>query len=193
MNPYNRLMTSRGLAAVLALGLVAAAHGATLPAGITLHAKQELVRNSGSEPESLDPAVAESVGANNIMRDLFEGLTSTDNSGKVVPGVAETWKQTDPVTWVFKLRKDAMWSNGEQVTAEDFVYGWRRFMDPKTASTLATTYGMFIQNGMLVAKGEKPPAEVGIKAVDRFTVEVKTATPVPFLADLMSKDRKSVV
>ena len=186
MNPYNRLMTSRALAAVLALGLVAAAHGATLPAGITLHAKQELVRNSGSEPESLDPAVAESVGANNIMRDLFEGLTSTDNSGKVVPGVAETWKQTDPVTWVFKLRKDAMWSNGEQVTAEDFVYGWRRFMDPKTASTLATTYGMFIQNGMLVAKGEKPPAEVGIKAVDRFTVEVKTATPVPFLADLMS-------
>ncbi len=187
MNPYDRLLTARACKVLaLALGLAGSALAATIPPGTVLHAKQEFVRNSGSEPESLDPAVAESVGANNIMRDLFEGLTSSDNSGKIVPGVAESWKQTDAVTWVFKLRKDALWSNGDPITAEDFVYGWRRFMDPKTASTLATTYGVFIQNGMEVAKGSMPPTAVGIKAIDKNTVEIKTSSPVAFLPDLMS-------
>ena len=187
MNPNSRLLQCRAwVAAALAVGLAGGVLAATVPPGTVLHAKQEFIRNSGSEPESLDPAVAESVGANNIMRDLFEGLTSTDNSGKVVPGVAESWKQTDPVTWVFKLRKDALWSNGLPVTSEDFVYGWRRFMDPKTASTLATTFGVFIQNGMEVAKGLKPPSEVGIKAIDKYTLEIKTSSPVAFMPDFMS-------
>jgi oligopeptide transport system substrate-binding protein len=166
--------------------LLASASGATIPAGTVLSERQEMTRNSGSEPESLDPALAESVGGNNIMRDLFEGLTATDSSGRVVPGVAESWQQIDPVTWRFKLRKDATWSNGDPVVADDFVYGWRRFLDPKTASMLAVTYGMFIQNGREVATGTKPPAEVGIRAVDKATVEVKTATPLAFLPELMT-------
>ena len=187
MNPNSRLSQCRAwVAAALVAGFAGNVLAATVPPGTVLHAKQEFIRNSGSEPESLDPAVAESVGANNIMRDLFEGLTSTDNSGKVVPGVAESWKQTDPVTWVFKLRKDALWSNGSPVTSEDFVYGWRRFMDPKTASTLATTFGVFIQNGMEVAKGLKPPSEVGIRAIDKYTLEIKTSSPVAFMPDFMS-------
>ena len=187
MNPSSHGLMSRiGGALVLGAGILGSAWGATIPAGTVLHAKQELVRNSGSEPESLDPALAESVGANNIMRDLFEGLTASDNSGRVVPGVAESWRQTDPLTWQFKLRKDARWSNGQPIVADDFVYGWRRFLDPKTASTLAATYGMFIQNGMDVAKGTKPPVEVGIKALDKTTLEIKTATPVAFLPDLMT-------
>ena len=66
---------------------------------------------------------------------------ATDNEGRVVPGVAESWKQKDPTTWVFTLRKNAKWSDGSSVTADDFVYGIRRFLDPKTASTYATTYG----------------------------------------------------
>ena len=171
---------------VLALGLISNASAAVIPPGSVLHAKQELVRNNGSETESLDPAIAESVGANNLMRDLFEGLTTTDNSGKVMPGVAESWQQTDPVTWVFKLRKNALWSNGLPITADDFVYGWRRFLDPKTASTYATVFGEFILHGTDVAKGVKPPKEVGIKALDPHTVEIKTSTPVAFLPNLLS-------
>ncbi len=147
-----------------------------------------MIRNSGSEPESLDPALAESVGANNITRDLFEALTANNEHGKTVPGVAESWQQTDSTTWVFKLRKNAKWSNGDPVTADDFVFGIRRFVDPKTASTYASTFGVFLLNGPAVVKGSKLPADIGVKAIDKNTLEVKTAFPVTFLPELMSNN-----
>ena len=105
-----------------------------------------------------------------------------------MPGVAESWKQTDATTWVFKLRKNAKWSNGDAVTADDFVFGIRRFVDPKTASTYAATFGVFLQNGLSVVKGSKPPGEIGVKAIDKHTLEVKTAFPVTFLPELMSNN-----
>jgi len=123
--------------------ITATSFAAVVPPGTQLHATQTLVRSNGSEPESMDPAVAETVPSNQILRDLFEGLTATDTSGKTVPGVAESWKQTNPTTWVFKLRANAKFSNGDPVTAEDFVYGIRRFVDPKTASPYAVTFGNF--------------------------------------------------
>lgn len=183
-----KTMTISVLAASVALGLgvSGAAFAAKVPAGTPLAAKQEIVRNNGSEAESLDPAIAESVGANNLVRDLFEGLTATDNEGRVVPGVAESWKQKDPTTWVFTLRKNAKWSDGSSVTADDFVYGIRRFLDPKTASTYATTYGAFLLNGVEAAEGKKPVAEVGVKALDKFTLEIKTPYPVAFLPEVVS-------
>ncbi len=174
------------IASSVLLALAGHAMAAKVPAGTQLAAKQELIRNNGSEPESLDPALAESVGANNLTRDLFEGLTATDADGKVVPGVAESWKQTDPTTWVFKLRKNAKWSNGAPVVAADFVYGWQRFLDPKTASPYASTYGVFVLNGLEVSEGKKPVSAVGIRAVDPYTVEVKTPYPVSFLPDVVS-------
>ncbi|KMJ54454.1 peptide ABC transporter substrate-binding protein [Vogesella sp. EB] len=181
-------MTISVLAASVALGLgvSGAAFAAKVPAGTPLAAKQEIVRNNGSEAESLDPAIAESVGANNLVRDLFEGLTATDNEGRVVPGVAESWKQKDPTTWVFTLRKNAKWSDGSSVTADDFVYGIRRFLDPKTASTYATTYGTFLLNGVEAAEGKKPVSDVGVKALDKFTLEIKTPYPVAFLPEVVS-------
>jgi oligopeptide transport system substrate-binding protein len=154
------------LAIAIAMALGSAAFAANVPAGVQLAAKQELVRNNGSEPETLDPALASGVPANNVIRDMFEGLTAVDNNGKVVPGVAESWKQTDPTTWVFKLRKNAKWSNGDPVTAEDFVYGMRRFVDPATASKYASTYGIFLQNAKEIIDGKKPVTELGVKAVD---------------------------
>src|SRR5438309_5530800 len=97
--------------AIATLGLALSAHAAVIPPGVQLHPTQTLIRNNGSEPESLDPAIAETVGANNITRDLFEALTANDSDGKVVPGLAESWKQTNALTWVFKLRPNAKWSN----------------------------------------------------------------------------------
>ncbi|MDC7716350.1 peptide ABC transporter substrate-binding protein [Vogesella sp. DC21W] len=173
---------------VLAMG-ANAAFAAKVPAGVQLAAKQELTRNNGSEPESLDPALAESVGANNIARDLFEALTAADNDGRIVPGLAESWKQTDPTTWVFTLRKNAKWSDGVQVTADDVVYGIRRFLDPKTASPYASTYGAFLLNGVEAAEGKKALTDIGIKAVDKLTVEVKTPYPVAFLPEVMSNNQ----
>ncbi|MGQ0709136.1 MAG: peptide ABC transporter substrate-binding protein [Rhodoferax sp.] len=177
---------SRTLVAALALGLAGWASAATVPAGVKLHDKQELTRNNGSEPETLDPALAEGVPANNIIRDLFEGLTATDGAGAVVPGVAQSWKQTDTTTWVFKLRSNAKWSNGDPVTSEDFVYGMRRFVDPATASKYAATFGVFLLNGKEVVDGKKPVTELGVKAIDKYTLEVKTAYPVSFLPELVS-------
>lgn len=181
--------TLKLIAAALALsfaGISGLTSAANIPAGVVLAEKQELVRNNGSEPESLDPALAESVGANNLVRDLFEGLTAINNLGKIVPGVAESWKQSDTTTWVFKLRKNAVWSNGDPVTADDFVYSWQRFVNPKTASPYAATYGIFLLNGLEITQGKKQPAELGVKALDKYTLEVKTSTPVGFLPDLVS-------
>lgn len=183
MNP--RLNQSLlGLALVLAL--VGTSQAAPLPAGVQLHATQTMVRSNGSEPESMDPAVAETVPANQILRDLFEGLTATETTGKVVPGVAESWKQTNATTWVFKLRANAKFSNGEPITADDFVYGIRRFVDPKTASPYAATFGVFLLNGLEVAQGKKPPSEVGVKALDKLTLEIKTQDPITFVPELMT-------
>ena len=183
-----RFELARPSALALAVLLCFPAFAAVVPAGVQLHPTQTLIRNNGSEPETLDPALAETVGANNITRDLFEGLTANDADGKIIPGVAESWKQTNATTWVFKLRPNAKWSNGDPVTAQDCVYGIRRFLDPKTASKYATTYGVFLLNGKEVAMGKRPPADVGVKALDKLTVEIKTAFPVTFLPSLLSNN-----
>jgi oligopeptide transport system substrate-binding protein len=182
----NSKCSMKALSSALLLACAGLANAATVPAGVKLHDSQELVRNNGSEPETLDPALASGVPANNVVRDLFEGLTATDGEGKVVPGVAESWKQSDANTWVFKLRKNAKWSNGDPVTAADFVYGMRRLVDPATASTYAATYGVFLLNGKEITADKKPASELGVKAIDPSTLEIKTPFPVGFLPDVLS-------
>jgi oligopeptide transport system substrate-binding protein len=182
------------LAAVVAGAVVALpAAAAVVPPGAVLAAKQELVRNNGAEPESLDPQLIESTNAFNILIDLFEGLTALDNHAKVVPGVAESWRQVDPTTWVFKLRKDARWSNGEAVTAPDFVYGWHRLVDPKNAAPLGSTMGAYILNGVAITQGKQPVSALGVRALDAGTLEVKTPGPLPFLPYLLANVQFSPV
>jgi oligopeptide transport system substrate-binding protein len=175
---------------LLAAGLTAA-RGATIPPGTVLDARQEMVRNNGSEPETLDPPVSETTVSFAILHDLFEGLTSTDNHDKTVPGIAESWQQVDGVTWVFKLRKNATWSNGLPVTSDDFVYAWRRYLDPKTAATIASTTGIFLANAPEILAGTKPPSALGVRAIDKFTLEVKTGGPVPFLPEIVASPQFS--
>ena len=172
-------------ATALAACALAPAAAAIVAPGTLLAAKQEMVRNNGAEPESLDPATTVSANANLIVGDLFEGLTAIDHHGNVVAGVAESWKRTDPTTWVFKLRKTALWSNGQPVTADDFVYAWRRHMDPKTAS-ISVSVSAYILNGEDVVKGRKPLTDLGVRAIDRQTLEVRTAGPVPFIDALLA-------
>lgn len=180
------MWTMKMLAGAVLLACAGLAAAATVPAGVKLHETQELVRNNGSEPETLDAALASGVPANNIIRDMFEGLTAADANGKIVPGVAESWKQTDGQTWVFKLRKNAKWSNGDAVTADDFVYGMRRFVDPATASKYAATYGIFLLNAKEIIEGKKPGTELGVRAVDPYTLEIKTPFPVGFLPEVVT-------
>lgn len=183
----NWIMKSTTFALTLALG--GAAFAATVPAGVKLSDKQEMIRNNGSEVETLDPHLAESVGANNITRDLFEGLTTSDNQGRLQPGVASSWKQVNATTWIFNLRKDAKFSNGDPITAADFVYGWQRFLDPKVASTYGTVYGIFVLNGLEVAEGKKAPSTLGVKAIDKYTLEVKTPNPIAYLPSVLANSQ----
>lgn len=106
----------------------------TLPKGIQLAAEQHLVRANDAEAATLDPAKAEGLPEMHVIRDLFEGLVIQDRDGNIIPGVAESWETKDNQTFTFHLRKDAKWSNGEPVTADDFVYSLRRAVDPKIAS-----------------------------------------------------------
>ena len=186
MNTRHKPSLARALAAFATAACCACVQAAAVPPGTVLAARQEMVRNNGAEPESLDPAYIESIPAGSIDVDLFEGLTATDHHSNIVPGVAESWKQADATTWVFKLRRNAVWSNGQPVTADDFVYSWRRFLDPKTAAKIATTYGVYLFNGIEVVGGKKPPTELGVRAIDKQTLEVKTAGPVPFLPAVVS-------
>lgn len=120
-----RLIAAGVLSALIAGNMAMAAD---VPAGVQLAEKQTLVRNSGAEPQSLDPNKIEGVPEANISRDLFEGLLNTSpKDGHPIPGVAESWDNKDFKVWTFHLRKDAKWSNGEPVTAQDFVYSWQRW------------------------------------------------------------------
>lgn len=106
--------------AALALTIAPSAPAVTVASNVTLADQQDLTRQVPAEVESLDPAHIESWTGNTIGLDLFEGLARIDASGAVVPGVAQAWEHKAPDTWIFKLRRDAKWSNGQPVTAADF-------------------------------------------------------------------------
>lgn len=158
---------------------------AIVPPGVQLAERQELVRQMPAEDESIDPAYIESWDGNTIGLDLFEGLTRIDASGAVAPGVAESWARTGPTTWVFKLRHDARWSNGDPVTAADFLYSWRRTVDPKTGSPY-TILVEFIKNAKAIIAGKLQPSALGARAPDPYTLEVTTEVPAAFFPQLVA-------
>ena len=167
-------------------GCVTGACGAVIPPGTVLDARQELVRNTGFEPDSLDPSISQTDGSIAILSDVFESLTALDGHDHVVPGTAESWRRADALTWVFKLRPNALWSDGTAVTAGDFVFSWRRFLDPKMAAFLASSIGVTVSNGTEILAGRKPPTALGVRAIDNTTLEVTTAVPTPFLPQLVA-------
>ncbi len=145
-----------------------------------------LVRGGGPDPDSLDPQKARGFEAQSILRDLCEGLTTLDRNAAVAPGVASTWGvSTDGRVYVFKLRREARWSNGEPVVAADFVAGLRRLVDPATASGYAQYIDVIANAGDIVA-ARKPPEALGVAAPDDATVVVTLATPAPYLPTLLS-------
>ncbi|HEM8661740.1 TPA: oligopeptide ABC transporter substrate-binding protein OppA [Klebsiella aerogenes] len=163
-----------------------AAMAADVPAGVQLADKQTLVRNNGAEVQSLDPHKIEGVPESNVNRDLFEGLVIGDLNGHPVPGVAESWDNKDFKVWTFHIRKDAKWSDGSPVTAQDFVYSWQRLADPKTASPYASylQYGHVANVDEIIA-GKKPATDLGVKAIDDKTFEVTLSEPVPYFYKLL--------
>ncbi|MCC6918740.1 MAG: peptide ABC transporter substrate-binding protein [Alphaproteobacteria bacterium] len=137
--------------------------------------------NAGGEPFSLDPANTQGTWENNIVGDMLEGLTTEDVDGKIVPAAAESWDiSADGRTWTFHIRPNALWSDGTPVTADDFVYSWRRLMDPKTAAQYASILYV-VKNAERVNKGELPLEQLGIAAPDPKTFVVTLEHPAPYL------------
>ncbi|MGF1828260.1 ABC transporter substrate-binding protein [Photobacterium angustum] len=159
---------------------------AQVPADVKLADKQELVRGNGTEPESLDPQKVSGVPESNVIRDLLEGLVNQDSKGNLVPGAAKSWETADNKTWIFHLREDAKWSNGDPVTADDFVYTWRRLADPKTASPYASYIQMTtMANAEDIIAGKKPADTLGVEAVDTHTLKVTLDKPVSYFASML--------
>ncbi|PHM45472.1 periplasmic murein peptide-binding protein precursor [Xenorhabdus mauleonii] len=160
---------------------------AVIPAGVVLDAKQEIIVNNGVEVTSLDPHKVEGHPETNILRNLLEGLVTTDANGQTVPGVAEKWENEGYKVWTFYLREDAKWSDGKPVTAQDFVYSWQRLADPNTGSPY-TSYLQYtyVQNTDDILTGKKTPEQLGVKALDERRFQITLSQPVPYLVDMLS-------
>ncbi|HFE8514172.1 TPA: oligopeptide ABC transporter substrate-binding protein OppA [Proteus mirabilis] len=170
------------------------ATAAVVPDGVKLADKQELVRNNGSEPQSLDPHKIEGVPESALARDLFEGITIVGSDGEILPGSATSWENKDFTVWTFKIREDAKWSNGDPVTAQDFVYSWQRLADPNTASPYESylQYAHIVNIDDIIA-GKKKPTELGVKALDNNTLEITLSEAVPYLPKLLAHSSMSPV
>ena len=170
------------LIAVLAALALAACQGApqrpACPAGKTC-----LEYGNNAEPQTLDPHKANLIDEASIINDLIVGLTTDGPDAGPVPGGATHWEVSpDGLVWTFHLR-EARWSDGAPVTADDYVFGLRRALDPKTASIYA--YLLYvIKGGQAVSEGKAPLASLGARAIDPRTVEITLEHPAPYLPEL---------
>lgn len=149
-------------------------------------AEMVLNRGNNGDPESLDPHKTSTVTEANILRDLFNGLVAQDAKAELVPGAAESWTVSeDGLTYTFKLRAGAVWSDGSPVTADDFVFAWQRVVSPDTAAEYAYMLTPIV-NAEAITAGTKKPEELGVKAIDASTFEVKLNATTPYFLEMLT-------
>ncbi len=138
------------------------------------------------EPASLDPHKISGTWENDVVGDLFEGLVTEAADGARIPGVAESWEiAEDGTTYTFTLREDAAWSDGTPVTADDFVFAFRRILDPATAASYA--YLLYpVKNAEAVYGGEAEPSALGIEALDPRTLRITLERSTPYFLDQLA-------
>jgi oligopeptide transport system substrate-binding protein len=153
----------------------------------SLATTQELRYNLGTEPQTLDPAKSTGIPEMNVHLAMLEGLTRIGIDGKPVPGIASSWDiSQDGMTYTFHLRK-TKWSNGDQLTAQDFKYSWLRAMAPATAGDYS--YQMwYIKNGQAFTEGKVTADEVGIKVKNDYTLEVTLEFVCPYFLEITAFD-----
>jgi ABC-type oligopeptide transport system substrate-binding subunit len=154
--------------------------------GVPQSGAPALNRALSTEPESLDPQKSRSVQAADVLRDIGEGLVSYDAAGEMIPATAESWDiSADGLTYTFRIRPEARWSNGDPVTAADFVFGLRRLVDPDTAAFYAAELGNVVNAADIVA-GKLEPGELGVSAPDDRTLVISLVRPTPYLLSLLT-------
>ncbi len=149
---------------------------------VTAQAASLRLGNAG-EPQTLDPQRYNLRLEETILNDLFLGLVTFDAAGKLTPGVASSWSVSeDGLRWTFELDPRHRWSDGEPLTADDFVFAYRRLQDPTTAASLA--YFMYpLKNAAAVNAGSLPPSELGVSAPAPHTLVLELEAPYPFLLE----------
>lgn len=145
--------------------------------------KQQELRLSASAPlDTIDISKATGYGQTG---NVFESFYRLGKNGQPTAGLAKkATVSADGLTWTFTLR-DAKWSNGDQITAQDFVYSWRRSLTPKTASPYAYLF-FGVKNADAISKGKLPVEQLGIKALDNKTVEISLEKPIAYFKVLMA-------
>ncbi len=185
------------LSRLLVLGLMAAAMAAS---GCQQNASRPpcgagkvcLEYGNTVDPGTLDPVKASLTSEAAIIRELMEGLAGNAPDGSPIPGMATAWEtSSDGLTWTFHLRP-ALWSDGSPVTADDFVFSFRRTLDPKTAASYA--YLLYVIKGaQAVNAGRAAPETLGATAVDSHTLRLDLAHPAPYLPQLLQHQSFSPV
>lgn len=152
-----------------------------------LAADQTLRINLASEPPTFDPGQAQDNQAHTVLNMMYEGLTAMDENNQPVPAAAEKYS-VDGTKYTFELRKDAKWSNGDPVTANDFLFAWERVLNPKTDPAPPYAYQLYyIANAQEYNEGKITDFnEVGVKVVDDYTLEVNLTAPTPYFLGLTS-------
>ena len=145
-----------------------------------------LIENIGSDIPSLDPQQESDIVSNRVVNDLFEGLVEYNQKSEIIPTGAERWDVSqDELTYTFYLRKNAIWTNGDPVTAKDYVYSYRRAVTPDTMTRAYVNYFNPIVNSKAIQAGTKSPDTLGVTAKSKYVLQIKLATPNPtFIASL---------
>ncbi|MGJ8587602.1 MAG: peptide ABC transporter substrate-binding protein [Yoonia sp.] len=189
MTLKTKLLATTAAVLIASSGAVYADAHATHPVtGEALASDQTFTYRVGDESPSIDPGLVEDVDGADVVRDLFEGLYNQDAAGNLIPGVALSHEVSDDgLIYTFTLRDNAMWSNGDTVTAGDFVYAWQRAASPELASPYSWYIDlMSIENGGAVIAGEMAPSELGVTAIDDTTLEVRLSQPLPYFPQMVT-------
>ncbi|CAM3549594.1 peptide ABC transporter substrate-binding protein [Paraphotobacterium marinum] len=159
------------------------------PENVQLAQKQEVTLGMGSESNSYDPNLCSTHECTIVLVNLFETLTQIGKDGKPEPAAAKSWDiSSDHKVYTFHIRKDANWSDGKPVTAEDFVYSWQRLVAPQTSSEYSYFLGLGnVLNADDIMNGKKKPSELGVKALDQKTFQVTLSKPTPFFISMTSQ------
>ena len=168
-----------------AAGSEASTEGAE--AADTLADVQEMTFVLNNEPNSIDPTVTSNSFATPFLANCFEGLVTYDEKGEVVPGNAESWESNDDLTqFTFHLRDGLKWSDGSDLTAEDYVYSALRVLTPSTTAEYLNMISDYVVNGKEYYDGTVSAEEVGVKALDDKTIQYTLKAPCPYFVDLVS-------
>lgn len=178
-------MKKKVISMLLAAMMTASLVGGTVMTAAAEEGGKQLSVQVGPNPETIDPALNSAVDGGNMILHAFEGLIIVDKDGQYAPGQAESWEVSeDGLTWTFHLREGLKWSDGTDLTANDFVYSWKRVCDPELAAPYSETVLGMVEGYDAAMDGDLDA--LGVTALDDLTLEVKMANNCPYFEGLAS-------